>query len=420
MKKSNLILMFISLLAAVFLWVYVVTIVNPDGDTTISGIPVTFSGAEVLREDHDLVVTGDYQEFVTVRFYGKNSDMKKLELGRDEIRAVVDVSKVRSTKEYTLSYTLTLPNSVQQSAITNLILSPSSITFRVERYITRDIEVTGDFTNVLLSEGFLLDSTSYDYDSVTVEGPESIVSTIQTARVTPNRINVDKTITESLPYELLDEDGNPVDTSLLSVSVTDIEVTMNVIMYKEVPVIPQFKEGGGVLESDCTVDFEPQVVTLSGSEELLSTIDSILLDPIDLSLLATNSETVSVPITIPEGVRNDSGEEDATVHIEIPNKQIKTFKTGNIIFINVAEGLTASSISQQLSVTVRAAASQISRITSSSIVVVADMSGYMEPGTYQLPVTIRIDSFSGAGAVGEYSITVSLARTPDEPGENGD
>ena len=47
MKRSKLITMGISLLAAICLWAYVVTVVNPDGDTIISGIPVTFSGSSI-------------------------------------------------------------------------------------------------------------------------------------------------------------------------------------------------------------------------------------------------------------------------------------------------------------------------------------------------------------------------------------
>ena len=112
MKKSKLITMAISLLAAICLWIYVVTVVNPEGTTTISNIPVTFSGAEVLREDQGLVLSGDYQDMVTVSFTGKNSDMKKLEQNKEEISAVVDVSKIRSTRDYTLSYDLLLPDAV--------------------------------------------------------------------------------------------------------------------------------------------------------------------------------------------------------------------------------------------------------------------------------------------------------------------
>ena len=77
MKKSKLITMAISLLAAICLWIYVVTVVNPEGTTTISNIPVTFSGAEVLREDQGLVLSGDYQDMVTVSFTGRSTAMTR-------------------------------------------------------------------------------------------------------------------------------------------------------------------------------------------------------------------------------------------------------------------------------------------------------------------------------------------------------
>lgn len=136
--------MAISLLAAICLWAYVVTVVNPDGDTIISGIPVTFSGQEVLREDQQLVIKGDYTDMVSVHFYGKNTDLKKLEQYKDEISAVVDVSKVRSAKEYQLTYQLTLPNAVQASAVQDTDRNPSVITIQVEKLARREIEVQGD------------------------------------------------------------------------------------------------------------------------------------------------------------------------------------------------------------------------------------------------------------------------------------
>lgn len=145
MKRSKLITMGISLLAAICLWAYVVTVVNPDGDTIISGIPVTFSGQEVLREDQGLIIKGDYDDMVSVHFYGKNTDLKKLEQYKDEITAVVDVSKVRSVKEYQLSYQLTLPNAVQASAVQVTDRNPSVVTIQVEKLAKREIEVRGRF-----------------------------------------------------------------------------------------------------------------------------------------------------------------------------------------------------------------------------------------------------------------------------------
>lgn len=135
-----------------------------------------------------------------------------------------------------MSYDITLPSAVSASSITKMDKSPANITFTVERQIRKSVEVKGDFSNVRIAEGFMLDSTSFDYDSITVEGPESIVGTIDCAQVTLDRSNVDKTITETVSYVLLDKDGNQVDTSGLTLSADAVEVTVKIVKYKVVPL----------------------------------------------------------------------------------------------------------------------------------------------------------------------------------------
>ena len=405
--KSKLFSLIISVLAAMCLWVYVMTVVNPDVDLTIGNIPVTFSGAEVLREDHGLVITGDYQEFVSVHFYGKNADLKTLDQHKDEIKAVIDVSKVRSTKDYTMSYDITLPSAV----------SASSITFTVERQIRKPVEVRGDFSNVKIAEGYMLDSTSFDFDSITIEGPESVVNTVDHAAITIERSNVDKTITESVPITLLDKDGAQVDPTQLTLSSDTIEVTMKIVKYKVVPIEVQFTEGGGAKLSDLDWDYEPKAITLSGDSTVLDGLNSIQLEPIDLSTLPSNDETVERAILIPNEAKNVSGEETVSVRITIKGKQIKTLRTTNIVFVGVdEEKFKATSLSQQVQVTIRADAADASRISANSIRIVADMSGYTQEGTYQVPVTVYVDGFDSAGAIGQYSIAATLAAA-DEPDE---
>ncbi len=408
--KSKLFTMIISVLAATCLWIYVVTVVNPDGDTLNGNIPVTFSGAEVLREDHGLVITGDYQEFVSVRFYGKNTDLKQLDQHKDEIRAVVDVSKVRSTKEYTMTYDLQLPGGVSAASITKMDKNPSTITFNVERQISKAVEVKGDFSNVKIAEGYMLDSTRFDYDTITVEGPESIVSTIDHAQVTLERSNVDKTITESVPFTLIAKDGSEVASSELTLSADAVEVTMNVVKYKVVPIEVQFTEGGGAKISDLKWDYSPKSITLSGDSTVLDGLNSIQLDPIDLSALSSNEQTVTRTILIPNNAKNVSGEEEVSIQITITGKQIKTLRTTNIVFIGVdEEKFSVKSLAQQLQVTIRADAADAAKITANNVRIVADMSSYSQEGTYQVPVTVYIDGYDSAGAIGQYSIAVNLS-----------
>ena len=390
MKRSKLITMAISLLAAICLWAYVVTVVNPDGDTIISGIPVTFSGQEVLREDQQLVIKGDYTDMVSVHFYGKNTDLKKLEQYKDEISAVVDVSKVRSAKEYQLTYQLTLPNAVQASAVQDTDRNPSVITIQVEKLARREIEVQGDFTGVEVADGYLLESTSFDYDTVTVEGPESVVSTISCAQIVMSRTNVDKNITESVDYTLVDADGNEVDTTDLTTDVDSIEVELDVVKYKQVPLSVNFIDGGGATGADADVDIDPKSITLAG-------------DATD------NNAVLSFDIKIPNDAKNVSGEESATVTIKIKNKRTKVIGATNIAFINTPDGFDARSITQLVQTTVRASNTEIDRIAANNLRVVADLSEYTQAGTYQVPVTIYIDGYPDAGVIGDdYKIVVVL------------
>ena len=99
MKDSKIITFVISLVAAICLWIFVVTVVNPDGETTISDIPIVFSGEEVLQEDQNLIIADGRDASVSVQFSGKNTELKKLLQARSEITAVVDVTNVRSAKE---------------------------------------------------------------------------------------------------------------------------------------------------------------------------------------------------------------------------------------------------------------------------------------------------------------------------------
>lgn len=414
--KSKLFSLIVSVLAAMCLWVYVMTVVNPDVDLVIGNIPVTFSGAEVLQEDHGLVITGDYQEFVSVHFYGKNADLKTLDQHKDEIKAVVDVSKVRSTKEYTMTYDITLPSAVSASSITRADKTPTSITFTVERQIRKSVEVKGDFSNVRIAEGFMLDSTSFDYDSITVEGPESIVGTIDCAQVTLDRSNVDKTITETVSYVLLDKDGNQVDTSELTLSADAVEVTMKIVKYKVVSLEVEFIDGGGAkAETDVTYTADIQAVTLSGDVTVLDGLNSIQLEPIDLSTLSSNDETITRTILIPNDVKNVSGQEEVSIHVIIHGKQIKTLRTTNIVFIGVdEEKFKATSLSQQVQVTIRADAADAQKILAGNIRIVADMSGYTQEGTYQVPVSVYVDGYDSAGAIGQYSIAANLAPATAE------
>ena len=142
----------------------------------------------------------------------------------------------------------------------------------------------------------------------------------------------------------------------------------------------------------------------------LSGVNTILLDNIDLSAIMKNEDTVLRQIIIPNNATNVSGEQEAKITLRIKNKEISTIRSSNITFTGVTEGLEAKSIAQQLQVTYRASSEDVKKISANNVRIVADMTEFTQPGTYQVPVEVYFDGFSGAGVIGDYTVAVTLSR----------
>ena len=223
-----------------------------------------------------------------------------------------------------------------------------------------------------------------------------------------SRTNVDKNITESVDYTLVDADGNEVDTTDLTTDVDTIEVELDVVKYKQVPLSVNFIDGGGATGADADVDIDPKSITLAGDATVLDSVNTIVLGNVDLGA-TDNNAVLSFDIKIPNDAKNVSGEESATVTIKIKNKRTKVIGATNIAFINTPDGFDARSITQLVQTTVRASNTEIDRIAANNLRVVADLSEYTQAGTYQVPVTIYIDGYPDAGVIGDdYKIVVVL------------
>ena len=409
MKDSKLLTFLVALLASIVLWAYVVAVANPESTITIGDIPVTFSGEEVLQSDQNLIVSSGRDTTISATFSGKTSEMKKLQQSKDQITAVVDLTKIRSAKEYTLSYELRLPASVADSAVTVVDRKPASVTATVERFVTRQIEVRGDFSGLKAADGYILDGTSFDYDTVTVKGPDSVVNTIKAAQVILERTDLKRSFTENIDYVFVDQNGNAVDDENLTVDVANLELTVNVVLYKELPLSVSFIAGGGATEKDVSVEIEPATITISGDASVIESMNKIELANIDLAT-TPNSDELELPIILPDNTKSVSGEETATVALKIKNKETVTLRATNITFTHTADNLEVTSLTQQIQATIRADAAEIGQISSGNLRIVADMSDYTKTGMVTVPVKIVVDGFSSAGAVGEYSIAVSISE----------
>lgn len=415
MQNKKWITMLVALVVSVGLWFYVVTVENPIKEITLYNVPVSFSGVELLREDYDLlVVDSNVLSGVELTFSGKISDLNKLQQNKSEIELSVDISHLRNTQKYTLSYDLAnvdLPSNVSGQGLSLTTKFPSAVSITLGKLASKTIPVEVQ-QNVLLEEGFTAGRLSQNYEEIVVEGPESVIKQITSAKTMLERENVGQTITATLPIMLVDGNGNVVEDSSVTASASEIEVTLPVLLYKDVPLEAPVIEGGGAAEKDVTVEISPKSVRLSGDAAVLESLQSIRLSNIDLAGLMTNDEVVTRTINIPEGCTNLSGELEAQVSVKIKNKAIRKYLISSSSFqtMGLPAGSNIEYKTTTLHVTVRANEADIDQITEENLRVVVDFSGMSATvsNNVSVPVRVYIDGFEGAGVVTDVEHTVML------------
>lgn len=419
-EKSKLVTMIIALLVSVALWFYVVTVENPEMEATITGIPVTFTGVDELNEDRDLIITSGLDAVVSLRLSGKRSEINKL--NEDNITLTVDLSRVSRAQSYAMNYSIDFPPEVNESAITVEAHIPSTVTISAENIATKRVQVRGELIGGA-AEGYTTESMEFDYDEITIRGPEKVVSQVSCALVTLERTNLEKTVTTTLPYVLKNAEGETVDDSEITADVAEIELTLPVVQYKQIPLSVDFISGGGATDKDVVYRIEPSAITVSGDAAALDMVNQINLGNIDLGNVIS-SGTYEFNILLPNNVKSISGEETAVVNVEIRGLETKTVRISTVEFAQIPEGFTATAITQMQQVTIRASSEDIGRITASTVHAVADLTGIgANAGTYTVPLSIEIYGYPAAGVIGSYNAVVSLEEitTPavHEP-EEGD
>ena len=414
MKRNRIFYILLSVVIAVGLWIYVITTVAPDHDQWIYKIPVTFSGEDGLFSDRNLVLSSGRDATVDLRLHGKRADL--LKLNNSNITITADLSQVTEAGEWRLPYVIDFPATVTSSDIRVDNRSSYYISINVDQLSKKEVEIRALFQGDV-AEGYTSDAIELEYDSLTVSGPRDLVDQVRYAQVVLERTNLSKTVSDNLSFTLMDENDQPVDSPDLRCTINGnvvdkVGILMQVNLLKTVPLRVELIEGGGATESHATVDIQPSTITIEGDPAQLDGLNSIYLGTVDLSSIQT-SVTEEFTIVIPDGLTNRTGT-SATVTVELKNLKTKTVRVSNIEYTNAPEGMQAKLGTLSLEVQLRGPAETIDNLTAGAVRAVADLSGIHALGQFSVPATIYVDGAADVGAMGSYSVLVSISEPTEE------
>ena len=407
MMKSKVTSILLSLIIAFGLWLYVVTNVSQEAEYTIYNVPVVMEGESVLNENN-LMITAVSADDVDLTLSGKRSDLAKVNNNNTIMK--VDLTKIYEPAEKkALSLTPVFPSDVASNALTIQNRYPANIYITVEARRNKEVPVEVTWIGST-PEGFMSDRENrvLDYDKITVVGPASVADLIEKAVIEVDLNDQQGSISQDYRYTLCDKDGNPVDAKLITTNVETIHLDVKIHKVKEVKLVADVIYGGGATRQNTTVEIEPGTIRLSGGAAVLEELgDKISLGKIDLTTIE-KSQTLTIPITLPEDITNLSNITEATVDIRYSGLLVKEFEVENIEAVNVPEGLEAEIIEKKMTVVLRGPATDLMKITEADIIVRADFKDAVV-GTSTFKATVHFaDEFSSIGAIRSYSVTANI------------
>jgi len=366
-----------------------------------------------MLESYGLMNVTEDIPTVTLKLSGNRSDLNKV--NSSNITVVVDLSKVYEAGTAHLRYTISYPGDVPTGALNEESRYPSTIAIEVERKIRKEVPVNIRYVGEL-SEDFIVDKENkiLDYNTVTISGPESVISQITQAIIDVDLTGKNVSFSNNYRYSLCNEQGDPVDAQKVDTNVAQVNLTLYIERVKELPLVLTVVNGGGATEETSDIKIDPKTVKVSGSDLVMENLTELNLGTIELGELLEDTE-MSFAILLPDGVKfMDPDVETANVTIKFPNLGSRELTVTNENFQaqNVPEGMEVEFLTKTLKVTIRGDKKLIANVKPEDVIVIVDFTD-AQLGSYTVkPNIVLSGAYSSLGAIGNYSVLVTVRSAP--------
>ncbi|MCL2546463.1 MAG: hypothetical protein FWE06_04625 [Oscillospiraceae bacterium] len=420
-RGINFLWLLLSLFVAVVLWLFVMTMLDPTSQTTISNLPVTVINDRT--EDHELFIRGGLASTVDITVRGTMRDLTRLEGMRDSIVVQCSLAHIDETGQHPATIEVILPAALQDS-VEVIRISPQELMLEVVAYAVRRVPVRVDISAVELDEDYRIDEDNIRIESIghpddvianrlTVSGPADVVDYIEEVTIVLNATQASESFTQDVYiWEFLDAYGATIGESDLTFAEI-VMVYVPVHFVKDVPLAVQIVAGGGIRQEDVESSvISPTSIRLQGEREILDGIHTIELEPaIILAELESMSQDFLFPVHVPvNGVFNVDRVEEATVSITISGVSERDVVVENFRVNNVPAGISYR-IVPPISVRLRGPTASVQALNADDITVVVDLAMQGAPivaGRMGAQATVNIRGAPLVAVIGELSVSLEI------------
>ena len=303
--RNDKFILLISVLAAIALWMAVVSEQNPWTDTTFRDIPIQKINTGSMSED-ELKIISVSAEVADVKIEGRLSDISNT--FTNDVILTADYTNVTGPG----TYEIPVVANVRQSGTSATTITPSTITV-VADYIGKNrFQVEPVFTGTL-PDGYVKDSYVLSTNSVTIEGPAESLEKVERVVVKVDLDNVTDSISAGYSPTLLDKTGTPIYDEELTISSTEIWIDLPVLKEKEVKVKISLDSVVNLDSAGIYLSANPDTVKIQGERSVVDSITEVETEP--LTLPDQPQGTMMLKLVLPEGVRAEPTEVEVKISV---------------------------------------------------------------------------------------------------------
>lgn len=406
-RKYNLLIYILSLLLAIILWFFVMSVEAPSSESTFKGIEVVLENVTELQSSKNLSVVTGSGNTLDITLRGKKSALNKIKPG--DIRAYVDLSSIKEAGTYELTVDYELPSGTEF-----ISASLSTISVYVDTTTAQMVPVKVYLADYILEAGHEIGTPVPAITQILVQGSRSVIEKITEARVTLSSLGkISESFEANEVIVLCDENGNEVNSRFISVPRTTVNVSVPVYITKAIPLTVSYKYGY-FTDQNVNVSVNPATITIKGDSASVSAVNSIEIATLDEKSIDKDM-TINYTVTLPANVICENFDRSATVTVKHIGTLTKDVVVNKLKVVNAPADIEYSFAEPTIKVSTRCASDRSSQVNMDTVVAEIDFSSIgSQRGTLTLPATINFigEAYGAAYELGTYSVTVNISDIP--------
>jgi len=381
----NLGMKIISLIIAVFLWIIINGLTDPVTTEVIGDIPVKLINEEAMDSVGKIfeVVSGEH---INVKVRARRSVAETLD--KDDFLAVADVTKM--SEMHAVEIVVKCPG-YNESEVE--ILSKQTDDGTAMMMLALEDSDTQSFAvsvvpDGTVADGYYITESLVSPNLLTITGSKTQIAKIAKIAVLVNVDGATGSFVQSGTPIVYDDNGNVIESTKLSLSTEQVQVSMTLLPTKRIQVNVT-EVGTPFYGYDCTgIEFAPNTIQLAGKSEDLAKISKLNLK----CEISNARENVETELNVEDELKQLYGDKyilvDESDHVSvkatIEKTQSKSISVlANAIELrNLKENLTAEFANLTAELTVVAVPKYLESVSIATLKPYIDCSTYDEPGSY--------------------------------------